>query len=62
MSLQMFDRSGHIFYGRRQIGVLCIGQNFAVPEHMITVSETDAISRQMYAVSGTAKSQDREKL
>jgi hypothetical protein len=41
-----------------QIGVLCQTEfYFAVPEHMMTVSETDAISRQMYAVSGTAKTE-----
>ncbi len=40
----------------------CVGQNFAVPEDMLTVSVhvlylTDVISRQMCAVSGPAKTE-----
>ncbi len=39
------------------MGEGCVRQSFALPEHMITVSETDAISRQMYAVSGPVKTE-----
>jgi hypothetical protein len=49
------------FMGEDRSGC-CVGQNFAVPEPMLTVSAhvlylTDAISRQMYAVSGPAQTE-----